>query len=1424
MTISSHYFMLLCVIVSHLLLLTSAAPLSTPKTTPLSGLPVDLFQQHARAPHGIKNTAKFVSSAEMKRQAGLSSFQDMCGFSTDDEFPKERNALIALYNATHGPLWSANSEHWLSSTVSYCCWGGIDCDSDSHVKSIVLMNSALSGVIPPDLIELPKLTGLVLSSANVAGAKVAINLFTATSNRIYKLPDNLGHWPSLTTLNLLGNPLESLPESISQLSNPLQTLALSGIAGLHFPASMSRVKINGNLDLSGMQFRTVPEWLLKMNKTNVMLLDLSFNELEHLPSELFDDMQNLDIFGCTHNQLTSLPDSFSKLRELSTLRLDLNLFETIPKVLCSLERLSDMNFQNNNLTTIPDCISDIPVLNQLTLRSNYLTTLPSLETSAIIQLDVTNNKLTSVQGIPHVIQVFMGDYNRISVANFSRCIDLATLTLSHNNLQSFPDLALDSVNPGIRPLSYLQLSYNNISHVPNATLVGSPQLTDLLLAYNRLQSFPFRGVPHSLVHLDLSFNNLRTLPFSASVIIPMPSLESLNISGNHLSQFYPALDYAMVRESFPQLSRLNISRNNLTTFEFSQVFYGQQGGGFSVLDISHNLLTFVELGFDIPIKFLLAHHNRIGSIRFIEQNVLPPESSYAGQVADSLAVLDLSSNELYEKTVAPKLSMWYISNLIGTSNVRMINFEHNPYIYRGIVDMQFITSDDAICFDMEWDTYTGNTGCLQWVPKRRGYYANPNLDPSDYSEWDAYVARYKDAGDAVVPDIYFHNSSVKPTDAFLECEYLEYTGFQPWIKPTSHGVSFSNVRISMDDSAARFHRCKLPVGSYPVFRDGHTLPVPEDVLATNAPYPIAAPRCPPSSYGHNPCSGGGRGVRQSVGGYRCETGYDESSYMCSRCVAGYVRVDTRCVPECSSTWHVFSLLVIVFAVVCVYVYLYFASFSSKRGSVKIIIFHAQMLAFLSVSLIPFPHMLHQHLFAFMHWSTVNPSGLICIDSLAPQNFGDILQYSVLTPAIAVFVLTPIVCLLIGLAWRFQLCSPTRLAGASSRDYDSFGSVPLLDRDMSTMAFGSNYVGNAVSRSQSESEREPEREPEPDSDAKHVAPDLQVEHQADEQFATASTSDMSDVLVFSSLDSKTTSLVYLAWKFNLFILYVLYAPLCVRVFQTFSSYSDRDFPSLPARLAFDLSVKYGSSEWKALLPYAISGLGLYVIGIPVLLWAATHGYVGKTAKLASVFLTSQYRNRELHDAHSVFDSTPTTPGPTHYDGVDSKSKRLTLACCVSFSRMLRKISDWFPTISSSNAELVYLGIKCIIAALIAFTSAQALVPIVVVIWLLILLTIFITRTQPYRWLSDNQRSVTSLSILQMTYVAGLINLQQSPDTTSDDTTTATISVQESSQTLVAWSILILNLGFFVWVFAAFVRHYLERQFARQQKEVQRELPF
>ena len=182
------------------------------------------------APDNAASTAK-VTTASATEEATPPSGPAIAKSSEAD-----REALVALYNATDGENWNG-SHNWLSD-APLGEWDGVTTDADGRVTALRLYSNSLSGEIPAELGGLSNLRSLDLYSNGLIGEIPAelgslsnLGSLDLVNNELSgKIPPELGSLSNLTALILGGNKLSGeIPPELGSLSN-LTALRLYGNA------------------------------------------------------------------------------------------------------------------------------------------------------------------------------------------------------------------------------------------------------------------------------------------------------------------------------------------------------------------------------------------------------------------------------------------------------------------------------------------------------------------------------------------------------------------------------------------------------------------------------------------------------------------------------------------------------------------------------------------------------------------------------------------------------------------------------------------------------------------------------------------------------------------------------------------------------------------------------------------------------------------------------------------------------------------------------------------------------------------------------------------------------------------------------------------------------------------------------------------
>ncbi|KAK7826937.1 receptor-like protein 6 [Quercus suber] len=371
-------------------------------------------------------------------------------------------------------------------SMSYCYLPGPLHSSLQKLQSLSIINlngNNFKAPVPEFFAYFRNLTSLSLRSCGLNG----------------QFPKKIFQVPTLQTLDLSNNELlrGSLPEFYPNGS--LQSLWLSGskFSGT-LPDSIGNLKRLSKIYLTECNFTgSIPNSLA--NLTQLVYLDISSNYFTgSIPS--FGMAKNLTMIDLSYNHLTGQItfNHWKEFQSLVYLYLHHNSLEgSIPASLFFLPPLRTLHLGNNHF---------FGQLHEFSNVSSFL----------LKKLDLSSNYLEGP--IPMFIFELQG---------------LQNLTLSSNNFNGSFQL---NVIKQLRNLTHLDLSNNNLLieyNGTNSSLSSFPQIEELILASNKLKTFPeFLRYQANLYHLDLSNNQIHgEIP---NWFWKLPTLNYVNLSCNYL--------------------------------------------------------------------------------------------------------------------------------------------------------------------------------------------------------------------------------------------------------------------------------------------------------------------------------------------------------------------------------------------------------------------------------------------------------------------------------------------------------------------------------------------------------------------------------------------------------------------------------------------------------------------------------------------------------------------------------------------------------------------------------------------------------------------------------------------------------------------------------------------------------------------------
>jgi hypothetical protein len=181
--------------------------------------------------------------------------------------------------------------------------------------------------------------------------------------------------------------------------------------------------------------------------------------------------------------------------------LDMNIFK--------LDCLNYLDISEAGLTCLPEQVANLTNLTQLVLKGNSLATLPDIVSSLVKLklLDVSKNRLSTLPDL-------------------SGMDKLATLNLSLNKFQSFPDVGIDKC----KSLSKVDLSVNDLTDISLLEAAKLELLADVNLCRNELPGISgiIKENWPALKKLNLSDNKIKQVPAEIGDLLKVKELLLVN--------------------------------------------------------------------------------------------------------------------------------------------------------------------------------------------------------------------------------------------------------------------------------------------------------------------------------------------------------------------------------------------------------------------------------------------------------------------------------------------------------------------------------------------------------------------------------------------------------------------------------------------------------------------------------------------------------------------------------------------------------------------------------------------------------------------------------------------------------------------------------------------------------------------------------
>lgn len=475
---------------------------------------------------------------------------------------------------------------------------------------------------------------------------------------------------TITSLNLRGNRISSLT-----LEEPLilQSLTFFDISSSQIkeisPSSFTIMPSLLHLNLShNFQLHTIPVKLFHP-LTSLQVLDLSYDSLKALSSELFVKCPNLQWLSLSNNMISELTENvFDALVNLTYLNLGGNNIVNLKSgIFAGLHSLKTLSLHKNHLTTFkgeffitwksngtnvekldlsenqisylfPTSFKVHPNLRLINLAGNKFNFFPGELIAGLeflVDIDLSGNALKTLDEfdfgrLPRLkmLKLNDNDIDLISETAFHNSTQLQTIDLSNNNIEKIGERTFQ----GLNRIEKLNLSNNSLSELPDNIFDRSKvrMLENIDLSRNKFFMAPFTSLKKQyffLISADLSHNKIQDIPGDDTVMV---NIKELDLSYNPLSQE----SIRNILNEPKTVRKLNLAGTGINTVDRMETPFIQY------LNLSNNAIT--ELNEKVFERITLLENLDVSfnAISYITN------LSKAWNVLKNLNALDLSFNPI----------------------------------------------------------------------------------------------------------------------------------------------------------------------------------------------------------------------------------------------------------------------------------------------------------------------------------------------------------------------------------------------------------------------------------------------------------------------------------------------------------------------------------------------------------------------------------------------------------------------------------------------------------------------------------------------------------------------------------------------------------------------------------------------------------
>ena len=325
---------------------------------------------------------------------------------------------------------------------------------------------------------------------------------------------------------------------------------------------------NGVLSLNYMGIATFQKGWYKLGHSPIHHIDLSFNNITRLTSEMLNDLpESIGIVNLAFNTIVRLEKGIIVNKHLRKLQFMFNRIIEIEDNVFINTNLENLTLSHNQLTGTKFAATLPPTLTEIALQHNQIAKISRksfLELHRLEVLTLNANNITEIHN-----------------GSFLGLSSLKNLCLINNKLKKIKP----GYFKGLTELEVLRLNFNDITELESGAFADLKNIKRIILSWNRLSNLTrdsLIGLSDTLKVLDLQYNALQNLKAGTFVNSPkyklllnnnnisniedgsfnLPNLQNLDLSDNFLS-IIDSGEY----QGLKNLQSLSLDGNNIMRIE-----------------------------------------------------------------------------------------------------------------------------------------------------------------------------------------------------------------------------------------------------------------------------------------------------------------------------------------------------------------------------------------------------------------------------------------------------------------------------------------------------------------------------------------------------------------------------------------------------------------------------------------------------------------------------------------------------------------------------------------------------------------------------------------------------------------------------------------------------------------------------------------